>query len=220
MGRHRPPSLTHPARIQEPATTTTPHGWSLSSTPGMCPSSRRGFRGMRGHSCHRPDDVHFRGGSPGGRPPCWRSAYCRPATRPPRRRSGPATPATTTVTTSCSSPTTRTPASPTTTRSSAGAATTRRSSTTASPPGAVHGCRGPEDRRSGGDLGRHGRSPVRPLLPRGVRHVRQRLHPRARGQQRRDRVRRADLRLLDRERQRRTRPQGAWQVRDPGAAGS
>ena len=47
------------------------------------------------------------------------------------------------------------------------------------------------------DLGRdHGRA-VRPVLPRGLRHVRQQLEPRARRQLRPDRVRGAHVRVLD-----------------------
>ena len=48
-----------------------------------------------------------------------------------------------------------------------------------------------------------GRGAVRPLLPRGVRHLRQRRSARARGQQRPDRLRAADVRVLDRVGQRR-----------------
>ena len=53
----------------------------------------------------------------------------------------------------------------------------------------VHRRRGDQDRGAGGDLGRHRRRAVRPLLPPGVRHVRQRRPARARGQQRPDRLR-------------------------------
>ena len=62
----------------------------------------------------------------------------------------------------------------------------------------------------GGALGRHGGRAVRPVLPRGLRHVRQRLRARARRQQRQHRVRRAQVRLLDRDGERRP-----WQAR-PG----
>ena len=55
-----------------------------------------------------------------------------------------------------------------------------------------------QDRRAAGHLGRHGRRPVRPVLPPGVRHLRQRRPARTRGQQRPDRLRHAHLRLLDR----------------------
>ena len=46
----------------------------------------------------------------------------------------------------------------------------------------LHRRGGPQDRRAEGHLGRHGRRPVRPLLPRGLRHVRQQQRPRARRQ--------------------------------------
>ena len=62
----------------------------------------------------------------------------------------------------------------------------------------VHRRRGDQDRGAGGDLGRHGGRAVRPVLPPGLRHVRQRRPARARRQQRPDRVRDADVRVLDR----------------------
>ena len=82
----------------------------------------------------------------------------------------------------------------------------------------VHRRRGPQDRRAAGDLGRHDGRPVRPVLPRGVRHVRQREPARARDQRRRGRVRGAHLRALDRVGQRREGHEGPGrQVHDPGA---
>ena len=60
-----------------------------------------------------------------------------------------------------------------------------------------------------GDLGRHGGCAVRPVLPPGLRHVREQRRPRARRQQRPDRVRDAHVRVLDRVGQRRRRQAGA-----------
>ena len=71
---------------------------------------------------------------------------------------------------------------------SAGARTTGRSSPTASRGRAVHGCRGHQDCCRGRALGRHRRTAVRPVLPPGVRHVREQQRLRARRQRRRDRV--------------------------------
>jgi hypothetical protein len=56
-----------------------------------------------------------------------------------------------------------------------------------------------KDRRAGGEVGRHGGSGVRPVLPRGLRHVRQRerqraRHDGARRDDRRDRARDPDVR--------------------------
>ena len=64
----------------------------------------------------------------------------------------------------------------------------------------VHRRRRDQDRAAGSDLGRRRRGAVRPLLPRGVRHLRQRRSARARGQQRPHRLRAAGLRVLDRDR--------------------
>ena len=66
----------------------------------------------------------------------------------------------------------------------------------------LHRSRGDQDRGAGGDLGRHRRRAVRPLLPRGLRHVREHRPARAGRQQRPDRVRGADVRVLDRVGQR------------------
>ena len=62
---------------------------------------------------------------------------------------------------------------------------------------------------AGGDLGRHCRRAVRPLLPPRVRHLREQRRPRARGQQRPHRVRDVDVLVLDRVGQRSTRQEGA-----------
>ena len=54
-----------------------------------------------------------------------------------------------------------------------------------------------------GDLGRHRGRTVRPVLPPGVRHVREQQRSRARRECRCGRVQRADLRVLDPDRERR-----------------
>ena len=74
-----------------------------------------------------------------------------------------------------------------------------------------------EDGGAAGDLGRHDRRRVRPLLPRRVRHVPELQRARARGEQRPDRCRRADLRLLDRVGERRQGDECSRQVEDQAA---
>ena len=58
---------------------------------------------------------------------------------------------------------------------------------------------------------------VRPVLPPGVRHVRQQQRPRLEREQRRHRLRRAHLRLLDRDRERCPGQEGARELHDPAA---
>ena len=63
---------------------------------------------------------------------------------------------------------------------------------------------------------------VRPVLPRGVRHVREQQRSRAAGQQRPDRVRAADVRVLDgvgQRRPRQARPRPGGQAARPGRPG-
>ena len=74
---------------------------------------------------------------------------------------------------------------------------------TASRPVASSPARSTQDRGAADDLGRHDRRRVRPLLPRRVRLVPELQPARARGEQRPDRSRRTDLRLLDRVGERR-----------------
>ncbi len=76
-----------------------------------------------------------------------------------------------------------------------------------------------QDRGAGGDLGRHRRRAVRPLLPPGLRHLRERRPARARGQQRPDRVRDADVRVLDRVGQRRAGQEGPRRGLHPAGTG-
>ena len=82
----------------------------------------------------------------------------------------------------------------------------------------LHRRGGSQDRRAGGHLGRHRGRAVRPVLPPGLRHVRQQQRPRARRQLRPDRVRAPDLRVLDRDGERRSGRQGSrpGQVRASG----
>ena len=70
-----------------------------------------------------------------------------------------------------------------------GGATTRRSSTTTSRRRALHRRGSAEDRRAGCDLGRHGRCAIRPVLPPGLRHLRERVPACAGREQRRGRIR-------------------------------
>jgi hypothetical protein len=58
-----------------------------------------------------------------------------------------------------------------------------------------------------------------PLLPRGLRHSRERRPARARRQQRPDRVRGADVRVLDRVGQRCAGQEGAWSALHPVGTG-
>ena len=83
--------------------------------------------------------------------------------------------------------------------------------------GLFTGAEVPQDRRAAGDLGRHHGRAVRPVLPRGLRHVRQQQPARARDQLRRGRVRGAHVRVLDRDGERRAGHEGARQVHHPGA---
>ena len=81
--------------------------------------------------------------------------------------------------------------------------------------GLFTGSRRGQDRGAGRPSGAVRRGAVRPLLPPGVRHLRQRRSGRARGEQRPDRLRTADLRLFDRVGQRRTGQEGPRPRRSP-----
>ena len=75
--------------------------------------------------------------------------------------------------------------------------------------GSLHRRGGAEDRRAGLDLGRHRGCAVRPVLPRGVRHVRKQQQPRARGQRGRGRILDLHVRVLDGVRERRSGQAGS-----------
>ncbi len=77
-----------------------------------------------------------------------------------------------------------------------------------------------EDRRAAVDLGRHRGCAVRPVLPPGLRHLRQQQRPCAVGQRRRHRVRASDVRVLDPVGQRRAGQDGPGQLPIPAPAGS
>ena len=84
----------------------------------------------------------------------------------------------------------------------------------------LHRRGGSEDRRAAVDLGRHRGCAVRPVLPRGLRHLRQQQRPCACHQRRSDRVRDADVRVLDGVGQRRAGQVGPGQLQIPAPAGS
>ena len=85
--------------------------------------------------------------------------------------------------------------------------------------GLFTGAEVPQDRRAGGDLGRCRRRVVRPVLPPGVRHDRQRQRVRARREHRRDRAHGARLLLLHGVGQRRGRQEHPGWTRLPVPAG-
>jgi Peptidase family M28/PA domain len=81
----------------------------------------------------------------------------------------------------------------------------------------LHRRGGSEDRRAAVDLGRHRGCAVRPVLPRGLRHLRQQQRPCACHQRRSDRVRDADVRVLDPVGQRRAGQDGPGRLPDSGS---
>ena len=85
--------------------------------------------------------------------------------------------------------------------------------------GLFTGAEVPKTEEQGGYLGRHRRRAVRSLLPRGLRHPGERELARPGGQQRPDRVRPADLRLLHRGGERRPGQEGPGPARQPAPTG-
>ncbi len=86
--------------------------------------------------------------------------------------------------------------------------------------GPLHGRRTDQDGGAASDLGRHDGRPVRPLLPPRVRHVREQQRSRTRRERRCNRVRRAHLRVFDRDGERRRGSARAGRVRAPCTGGA